>query len=62
MKGFAQIPAGARGQCQNTFDFTGITGSDSSKELKLSKTHKVGLLQSLVPKPYCSDFALLPTT
>jgi hypothetical protein len=26
MKGFAQIPAGARGQCQNTFDFTGITG------------------------------------
>lgn len=26
MKGFAQIPAGAKGSCTNTFDFTGITG------------------------------------
>jgi hypothetical protein len=27
MKGFAQIPAGARGLCTNTFDFTGVPGS-----------------------------------
>jgi hypothetical protein len=26
MKGFAQIPAGARGTCTNTFDFTGLQG------------------------------------
>jgi len=26
MKGFAQIPAGARGQCTNVFDFTGVQG------------------------------------
>jgi hypothetical protein len=26
MRGFAQIPAGARGVCTNTFDFTGIQG------------------------------------
>jgi hypothetical protein len=26
MKGFAQIPAGTRGRCTNTFDFTGIQG------------------------------------
>ncbi|KAK5652817.1 hypothetical protein OQA88_9483 [Cercophora sp. LCS_1] len=26
MKGFAQIPQGARGRCTNTFDFTGATG------------------------------------
>jgi hypothetical protein len=26
MKGFAQIPANARGRCTNTFDFTGVTG------------------------------------
>lgn len=26
MRGFAQIPAGARGQCTNSFDFTGIQG------------------------------------
>jgi hypothetical protein len=29
MKGFAQIPAGARGQCTNVFDFTGVTGQAS---------------------------------
>ncbi|KAK3343572.1 hypothetical protein B0T25DRAFT_429280, partial [Lasiosphaeria hispida] len=26
MKGFAQIPAGARGRCTNSFDFTGAPG------------------------------------
>ncbi|AEO60608.1 hypothetical protein MYCTH_2069031 [Thermothelomyces thermophilus ATCC 42464] len=26
MSGFAQIPAGSRGLCTNTFDFTGISG------------------------------------
>lgn len=26
MAGFAQIPAGSRGLCTNTFDFTGVRG------------------------------------
>ena len=26
MRGFAQIPKGARGLCSNTFDFTGVSG------------------------------------
>ncbi|AEO70839.1 uncharacterized protein THITE_122459 [Thermothielavioides terrestris NRRL 8126] len=35
MSGFAEIPAGVRGQCTNTFDFTGISGQSSySVELK----------------------------
>lgn len=29
MSGFAQIPAGSRGLCLNTFDFTGIQGQSS---------------------------------
>lgn len=29
MKGFAQIPSGARGQCTNVFDFTGVQGQAS---------------------------------
>lgn len=29
MKGFAQIPARSRGQCTNTFDFTGVAGQSS---------------------------------
>ncbi|KAK5655117.1 hypothetical protein OQA88_6016 [Cercophora sp. LCS_1] len=29
MKGFAQIPSGARGLCTNTFDFTGISGQSA---------------------------------
>jgi hypothetical protein len=29
MRGFAYIPSGAHGQCQNTFDFTGSSGQAS---------------------------------
>lgn len=29
MKGFAQIPAGSRGLCSNTFDFTGADGQSA---------------------------------
>jgi len=29
MRGFAQIPKGARGLCTNTFDFTGVAGQTS---------------------------------
>ncbi len=29
MKGFAQIPSGAKGLCTNTFDFTGVPGQVS---------------------------------
>ena len=29
MSGFTQIPAGSKGLCTNTFDFTGIQGQSS---------------------------------